>query len=178
MSYCHLCSGGFMNVTTYFHTQSAFDMRSWVESNCLPLECAAPDTYCTAQVNSKGCTPAMDVTGSATLTGLDDLQLTASNVINNKQGLLFWGFAQSSTPFMGGTKCVAPPTKRTPTQSSGGNSPPDDCSGSFSFHFSASYMQAQGLTAGTSVFAQYWSRDPGSPATTNLTDAVSFTICN
>jgi hypothetical protein len=178
MSYCHLCDGGFTNITTYFHDQSALDMRAWAEQNCLPLACAAPATYCTAKVNSQGCLPAMDVSGSATLSGLDDLHLTASNVLNNKSGLLFWGFAPTSVPFQGGTKCVAPPTKRTPLQDSGGDPPPDDCTGSYDFHFSASYMQSKGLTAGTTVYAQYWSRDPSSPSTTGLTDAVSFTICN
>ncbi|MCC7012208.1 MAG: hypothetical protein IT454_06595 [Planctomycetes bacterium] len=35
MSYCHLCSGGTANITTYFHTQSAADMSARAAS-CLP----------------------------------------------------------------------------------------------------------------------------------------------
>ena len=178
MSYCHLCSGGFTNMTTYFHPQSALDMRAWAENNCLPLACAAPTTYCVAKDNSQGCTPAIDSSGSAALGGLDDLHVTASNVLNNKSGLLFWGAAQASTPFQGGTKCVAAPTRRTPIQNSGGNPPPDDCSGTYDFHFSEAYMAFWGLQGGDTVYAQYWSRDPASLSTTGLTDAVVFTLCN
>ncbi len=36
MSYCHVCAGGMTNITTYFHPQSAADMRSFVEASCLP----------------------------------------------------------------------------------------------------------------------------------------------
>jgi hypothetical protein len=35
MSYCHLCSGGTSNITTFFHTQSAADMTAAAQS-CLP----------------------------------------------------------------------------------------------------------------------------------------------
>ena len=177
MSYCHLCSGSYTNITTYFHPQSVLDMRAWAESNCLPVACAAPTTYCQAKVNSQGCTPSIGTDGHATLSGLDDLRVTASNVLNQKSGLLFWGFTSSATAFQGGTKCVAAPTRRTPIQSSGGNPPPDDCSGTYDFHFSAAYMQFHGLQPGDTVYAQYWSRDPSSASTTGLTDAVSFTLC-
>lgn len=32
------------------------------------------------------------------------------------------------------------------------------------------------LVGGANVWAQFWSRDPASPSTTNLTDAVTFTL--
>jgi hypothetical protein len=178
MSYCHLCSGAYSNITTYFHPQSVIDMRNWVEGNCLPVYCADPVTYCTGKVNSQGCTPAIDASGHPTLGGLDDFHVTATNVVNNKNGLIFWGFTQSSTPFQGGTKCVAAPTARTPVQLSGGNPPPDDCSGSYDFHFTHAYMQARGWAAGTTVYAQAWGRDPQSPITTSLSDAIGITVCN
>ncbi len=31
MSYCHQCDGGYLNITTYFHAQSVFDMRNYAE---------------------------------------------------------------------------------------------------------------------------------------------------
>ena len=39
-------------------------------------------------------------------------------------------------------------------------------------------MAAHGLTAGTAVFGQFWSRDPGFAAPNNigLTDAILFNI--
>lgn len=36
MSYCHLCSGGTANITTFFHTTSAADMTAAAQA-CLPL---------------------------------------------------------------------------------------------------------------------------------------------
>ena len=73
---------------------------------------------------------------------------------------------------------MATPTKRTPLQDSGGNPPPNDCSGVYAYDFNARIQSGvdANLTAGATVFAQYWSRDPGDPYTTGLTDAVSFTI--
>jgi hypothetical protein len=61
---------------------------------------------------------------------------------------------------------------------SGGNPPPSDCSGSYSFHFSQSYMAAHLLGAGETLYAQFWSRDPGFPVPDNigLTDGLQFTI--
>ena len=107
----------------------------------------------------------------------NSLRVKASNVLNNKAGLMFWGAAPKATPFQGGTKCVAAPTKRTPLQDSGGNAPPDDCSGLYSFHFNKPYVNSVGLAPGDTVYAQYWSRDPASASTTGLTDGLSFTLC-
>ena len=90
-----------------------------------------PTTYCTAKTNSLGCVPAIAAVGipSATSTPFD---ITAANVLNNKNGLLFYGYnGPTNTPFLGGTLCVAPPLRRTTVQNSGGNPPPNDCSGSY-----------------------------------------------
>ena len=138
--------------------------------------CSAPIIYCTAQVNSQGCTP-MIGTVNAPSVATGDFEVNASMVINNRSGLLFFGFTPTATPFGGGTRCVATPSRRTPIQTSGGNVGPDDCSGTFSFVFTTPYLNSKGLTAGQTVYAQYWSRDIGSIGLTNLTDAVEFTLC-
>jgi hypothetical protein len=134
-----------------------------------------PVAYCTAKVNSQGCTPAMHATGSTSLAA-DTLRLRANNVLNNKSGLLFWSLAPNSSPFQGGVMCCQPPVVRTPIQSSGGNPPPDDCSGAFAFHWNQSYASSLGLPVGDWYYCQYWSRDPGVPSTTNLTDALRFLL--
>jgi hypothetical protein len=100
----------------------------------------------------------------------------AANLLNNKNGLLFWGAGPKQTPFGGGFKCVAPPTVRTGLQHSAGNPPPADCSGSFAFHFNKGYLSSKGLGAGDALFCQYWSRDPSAASTTNLTDALAFVV--
>lgn len=134
-----------------------------------------PVPYCTAKVNSQGCTPAMYATGSTSL-AVNTLRLRASNVLNNKSGLLFWSHSPNGTPFQGGFMCCQPPVKRTPIQPSGGNPPPDDCSGAFAFHWNNAYVNALGLSVGDWYYCQYWSRDPGVPSTTNLTDALRFLL--
>jgi hypothetical protein len=133
-------------------------------------------TYCTAKLNSQNCTPGMWTSGTPSLQG-GAFETNASGVVNNKSGLLFWGTAKNASPFQGGTKCVLSPVRRTPVQNSGGGPPPDDCSGTYQYTWTASYMTSKGLKAGDTVYCQYWSRDPQAPFTTGLTDGVEFSIC-
>jgi hypothetical protein len=138
----------------------------------------AAQVYCTAKVNSLSCTPAIAASGTASYTDPAPFTISAANELNQKAGLLYYGFAAASTPFQGGVKCVASPTVRTVIQNSGGGSGAPDCSGAYAFDFNAHVQSLANplLTPGEEVFAQYWSRDPGSASTTNLTDAVRFTI--
>lgn len=135
-------------------------------------------SYCTAKVNSQGCTPTTSWNGLPSASLGSPFTVNASNVLNNKSGLLFYGQTSSALPFQGGTKCVAAPTKRTPLQDSGGNAPPNDCSGTYELDFKARIQSGidPGLSAGTTIYCQFWSRDPASGSTTGLTDAVRFTI--
>lgn len=139
-----------------------------------------PVVYCTAKVNTQGCLPTIGSTGTPSASSPQAFDVLATMVINNKNGMLFYGFAPNNIPFKGGTLCVRPPISRTPVQGSGGNPPPNDCSGQFHFDFNAwiqSGIDPQ-LTVGLTVFAQYWYRDPGSPmpSHTGLTDAVRFPV--
>lgn len=149
----------------------------------LDLDCPAsgPTTYCTAKTNSQGCTPAIASSGSPSATSPAAFLITASQVINEKTGLLLYGYGQASTPFQGGTLCVAPPLVRTAPQSSGGSAlPAADCSGTYAYDFNARIQSGAdpALTVGASVAAQYWYRDPADPTgfATGLSDALWFTI--
>ena len=142
------------------------------------MGCPSPSTYCTAKTNSSGCTPQIDWNGVPTrVTGADDFEITASHLLTAKSGLLFWGLGPLSNPFHGGTLCVAAPTVRTPIQDSGCPTC-GACQGTYTFAFSQSYMASQSLHAGDTIYAQYWSRDPGFPPPDNygLTDALKFTV--
>lgn len=141
--------------------------------------CPAPTVYCTAKTNSLGCVPSISTTGTAKWFGNSPFLVQASNVLNQKNGLLFYGYAASATPFQGGTKCVAPPTLRTGAQNSGGSGSGNDCSGTYAFDMNAVIASQLDplLVPGAQVYAQVWSRDPGSPSTTGLTNAVAFTVC-
>lgn len=139
---------------------------------------SSPVVYCTSQVNSQGCTPSIGFAGVPSASGVGAFTISAADVLNQRSGVLFYGFDHVNAPFLGGTLCVTPPTHRTPVQSSGGNLGADDCSGSFQFAFNA-YAQSGVdplLVAGVEAFAQYWSRDPASPSSTNLTNALHFAL--
>jgi hypothetical protein len=134
-------------------------------------------TYCTAKTNSLGCLPAIGTNGVQPKKSTGNFTVTCSNVLNQKNGLLFWGLGSSATPFQGGFKCVANPTLRTTSISSGGAASGNSCTGTYAFNFSTAYMNSVGLAPGHTVFAQWWMRDPASPSTTGLSNAVQFTVC-
>ncbi|MCC6408907.1 MAG: hypothetical protein IT453_17225 [Planctomycetes bacterium] len=137
---------------------------------------AVATVYCTSQVNSAGCTPAIGFDGTPSARTGAGFHVTASNVLSNVNGLLFYGKTGSvSVPFQGGTLCVAAPVTRTPVQNSGGSGA---CGGTFDLDFNAFAKSAGGLglDGGVQVWAQYWSRDLASPGRTNLTNALRFTL--
>ncbi|HTF87285.1 MAG TPA: FG-GAP-like repeat-containing protein [Planctomycetota bacterium] len=140
---------------------------------------ALPSTYCVAKVNSLGCTPAISSSGSASLTSSSSFLVKASNVINNKAGLLIYAFAPGAAPLQGSTLCLSAPIKRYGAQISTGNPPPNDCSGKLSVDFNvliqSGTVNALNL-AGQQVFAQYWSRDPAAVAGSSLTNALAFVV--
>jgi Tol biopolymer transport system component len=141
------------------------------------------ETYCTAKVNSQDCTPAILTSGTPQAGEASGFVISAENVINNKPGMFFYGLAgQQQAPFQNGYLCVRMPIVRLPLMSSGGNLPPDDCSGVYRLDFNT-YMNSGAdprLVGGTSVDGQFWSRDPalGSPFPTGLTGGIHFVICN
>jgi hypothetical protein len=145
-------------------------------------------TYCTAKINSLGCTPSIGSTGAASATLTSGFVIKGTSVRNNKNGLLFYGVTgRATTPFQGGTLCVNSPIKRTGSVNSGGNPlPANDCSGVYSMDMNA-FAHSSGppiplpalIIAGTVVNCQWWGRDPGFPAPNNttLTNGLEYTVC-
>ncbi|MEO6709482.1 MAG: hypothetical protein ABI054_02010 [Planctomycetota bacterium] len=137
------------------------------------------ESYCTAKLNSLGCTPVITSAGQPRAAGATDaFFLSASNVRSHSAGLLVWSLqGQAAIPFAGGILCIAPPIHRSPIPSSGGSFPVIDCSGAQSFRVSQSWMATHAITPGTLVCAQFWSRDPGFAAPNNvgMSDAIRFT---
>ena len=116
--------------------------------------------------------------------------IRASDVPNRKQGLVMYSTSGAQdVPFQGGTLCINLPIHRSSAVNSGGNPiPVNDCSGSWSidFHtvlFSLNPMDGANpppppIAPGTTIFAQWWGRDPGYPARFNsiLSDALQFAL--
>jgi hypothetical protein len=164
-----------------------FIMMDDVEADYGPT-CPVPSTYCTAKVNSLGCTPTIGSTGTPSATAPSGFVVTGSNVRNQKAGLLFYGInGPASTPFQGGTLCVQTPIRRTPVVNSGGTSlPTNDCTGVYSIDMNTFAQGGLGGTpspalqvAGTNVNCQWWGRDPGfaAPNNTTLTDGLAYQVC-
>ncbi|MBK7877790.1 MAG: FG-GAP repeat protein [Planctomycetes bacterium] len=142
--------------------------------------CPVPSTYCTAKLNSLGCMPSISSAGVLSLSvGADDFVVRATNVRNNQNGFMLWALNSTAIPFAGGTRCIDSPIFRTPAQNAGGNSGAIDCSGQYAFPFTRAYVALRGIAPGTTLYAQYWSRDPGysPPNNIGLTNALSFVVC-
>jgi hypothetical protein len=142
--------------------------------------------YCTAKLNSQGCQPSIGSTGVPSASSSSGFVIRAVSVLNNKSGLLFYGSnGRNALPFQGGTLCVKTPLRRTPAVSSGGNPPPNDCSGIFALDMNAFAAGLAGgnpapelLIPGTLIDTQWWGRDPGfgPPNNTTLSDGLEFTV--
>ena len=137
-------------------------------------------SYCTAQVNTLGCSASYSFAGWPSASQSSGFLLTVSNLRNQKTGVPFYGLSgPASAPFNGGTLCVQPPIKRIAVLASGGSAGGDDCSGSVTYDFNARIALGvdPGLVLGSVVHTQHWSRDPGAaPSNTNLSNALEFCI--
>jgi len=104
-------------------------------------------------------------------------------VIPAAAGIYFYGATgASSTPFLGGLKCVASPVSRSALfiAGSGGAAP---CSGEFSIDWNAFARGQLGgspapeLSApGTTIYLQCWSRDGASASGANLSSALRYVV--
>jgi len=155
---------------------SVIDIGAYVYD---PAYAPLPVTYCTPKVASDGCLATISFQGATPmsvpgLSSLDPFLVEASGVSELKNGLFFFGLAPGPFPFQGGWFCIQPPTARTPIQNSGTTGVP--CSGSFSLDVNALFQSGAYpfVGAGSSIYGQYWFRDPADPFGSIRTDAVEL----
>jgi hypothetical protein len=161
---------------------SGFAFALGVAGDC----CTGAVAYCTPKTNTLGCVPFVGASGAASATATSGFVITCSQVRNNKNGLLFYGFnGRTGVPFQGGTFCVQPPVVRSLLINSGGNPvPADDCSGVFSMDMNAFASGNLGgspwptlTVVGTVVDCQWWGRDPGAVGNTSLSNGLEYAVC-
>jgi choice-of-anchor B domain-containing protein len=144
----------------------------------------APVVYCTAKLNSLGCTPSISFVGSnPSVSAGSGFTIQSANMRNNKSGLMFYSLTgRDSSAFQGGTLCVAAPIRRTPVSNSGGSPSGNDCSGAYSIDLNAFIFGGTGdpglQVVGSTVRTQFWGRDPGfaAPNNTTLSNALEAQI--
>ncbi len=138
-----------------------------------------PTTYCIAQRNSLGCSPAMTWFGRPSATALQPFAILGTQLRNQSAGMLIYGQAADQTALFGAFRCVAPPLRRTLLGNTNGSLQGDDCSGALLIDFNAFIRAGTDpfLAPGATVYAQFWSRDALSVQGVSLTNALRFTIC-
>jgi len=114
-----------------------------------------PVVYCTAKLNSFGGLPQVSHFGTPSL-AVNDFNIECVGGIKNSNCILFWGGAKASTPFAGGTLCVAAPITREPLKVF------DD------FGYVSYSVPVTAPMVGTKRFYQFWGRDPQHPDGTGV----------
>jgi len=145
--------------------------------------CANTLSYCTAGTTSNGCLAMLSTSGAPDASAGSGFTVTASGVEGQKQGIFFYGLGGAlAQPWGTGSSflCVKAPTQRSPAQNSGGLI--NTCNGSLVLDWNAYIASNPGalgnpFTGGETVWIQAWFRDPPSPKSTSLSNAVQFTVC-
>ncbi len=140
-------------------------------------------TYCTTSTTTLGCSPLISGSGSASATATSGFTISCSNLEGARQGLFFFGQAQTNLAWAFGStssRCVTTPVQRMPSSLTGGTA--GLCNGSLSIDWNAWRAANPGglgspYSAGQMLYAQAWFRDPPAPTGTNLSNGLGFTIC-
>jgi hypothetical protein len=151
----------------------------------LELVCGSPTVYCTAGTSSFGCVPSISGSGVPSASSGSGFAIRVSGVEGGRHGLIFYGVDNSGfVPLPWGASasylCVKAPLQRTGSQNSGGTALA--CDGALSLDWNEYVALNPGalgspFVAGEHVFAQGWIRDPPSPKSTMLSDALEFVAC-
>ncbi len=164
--------------TKVFGTRESLDPAEWPT---LIVDFTPPvvGTYCVARVSSSGCAPAIGWSGYPSSSPAAAFVVSVSQAPQQRAASLVYSLSgPASTPFLGGTLCIAPPlTRCAVTTTSGGGFLPCSGAASFDVHARVGSGIDPRLTPGAVVHAQWHLRDPSNPLGSFLTsDAVRFTL--
>ena len=101
----------------------------------------------------------------------------ATNVLNNQNGIFFYGLSPTQVPFQGGFLCVQAPVYRLPLKSTGGAGL---CTGQLAYTLADLLAHPSGgplVSAGAVVTMQSWFRDPPASFGSGLSNGIQFVVC-
>jgi uncharacterized membrane protein len=140
-------------------------------------------SYCTSATSSAGCVATLVEEGAPSASANSGFNLRLVSADAQRQGLIFYGVSgRTALPWASGsssTMCVKSPTQRMTLSNTAGAL--GTCNGSFATDWlaylaSSSSALAAPATPGQLVQAQAWYRDPPAPKSTNLSNALEFTV--
>ena len=140
---------------------------------------SAGTVYCTAGTTTNGCVPAIAAMGDASASAGSGFTISVGSVEGHKAGRLFFSLSGAkSAPWGSGssTQCIQGPVKRMSLLNSGGTT--GACDGVLSEDWNAfiATHPGQAFTGGETVWVQGWFRDPPAPKSSNLSDALVFSV--
>jgi len=150
------------------------------EARVVSLPHAGPASYCTAGVSGAGCTPTMSAAGIPSTSASAGFVLTATDIDGQRQALLFYGVTgRDALPWGASSSylCVKSPFQRLGLSTTGGTN--GQCDGSLAVDWLA-FLQSNPAALGApfvpgqTVDVQCWYRDPPSPKSTSLSNAIEF----
>jgi hypothetical protein len=140
-------------------------------------------TYCSAGTSANGCNALMTSSGLPSASAASGFNISVIGVDGQRAGIVFYGvsgrfiqpWATGSTSFL----CLKTPTQRTGVQNSGGTT--GACDGVIALDWNAYRAGNPGalgapFATGQTLESQAWFRDPPAPKTTNLSNALEFTL--
>jgi hypothetical protein len=141
-------------------------LGSWDVAVAWEFACEDPLAYGTGKITSLGQEARLSSRGVPSEAGAD-FHLVVSSAIPNANGVAFWGLAQASVPFHGGTRWVATPVARLGISQC-------DPTGALDLP-----LAIDPTMPGQTRYYQYWFRDPAHPDGTGagLTNAVAVGFC-
>lgn len=145
---------------------------------------STPQPFCTAGTSANGCVAQITANVSPNTNSTAGCVVSVSGVDGGRSGLIFYGVDNGNfvpPPWNGGSsfRCVRAPVQRTGTQSSGGTI--GACDGTLALNWDLFHQTHPGALGapwmpGMSACVQAWIRDPPSPGSTSLSDAVVLQV--
>jgi hypothetical protein len=171
------------SITINYTLSSGFITINGLQLDLQPSGPPPPTLYCaqTAPTVTQNCTSVMSFVGTPSASNAGPFTTTCNGLNANVNAIQFYGISgPASIPWSAqSTLCVKAPTQRLPVVNTGGAV---NCAGVVSNNLNA-IIAGGGVLGGPStpgsVFnTQVWERDPASSKTTQMSQALEFTMGN